>query len=216
MRDMSTGWAGLLMCVNHPNSPGVLVDVAPSAAACRNFRARYVPPQRGTPPQPPNNEIRYIALTKGLFAIVDAADYEWLSQYTWHATCTRGRYYAATVIDGKSISMHRMIMNPPPGKVTDHKDGHGLNNCRTNLRNCTSEQNRHNTRPSRKKSSQYIGVYRRSDKWIFKITHKGQYFYGGPFDTEIEAAKARDQKARALFGEYAWLNFPDEHPEPGE
>jgi len=210
MRDFSTGWAGLLMCVNHPDSPGELRDVAPTTAACRNFRARHVPPVRGTPPEPPNDQVRYIGLTKGMYAMVDAADYEWLSRYTWHATCSRGRYYAATVIDGKSISMHRMIMNPPKGMVTDHIDGHGLNNRRANMRNCTPEQNRHNTRPSRKKSSQYIGVYRYGDKWMFKITHNGRYFYGGPFDTEVEAAKARDQKARDLFGEYAWLNFPDE------
>jgi hypothetical protein len=78
------------------------------------------------------------------------------------------------------------------------------------MRNCTPEQNRHNTRPSRKKASQYIGVYRRGDKWIYKIAQKGHYYYGGPFNTEIEAAKARDNKARQLFGEYAWLNFPDE------
>ena len=48
------------------------------------------------------------------------------------------------------------------------------------------------------------------DKWFFKITHKGRYFYDGPFDTEIEAAKARDKKAIELFGEFAWLNFPPE------
>ncbi len=35
-------------------------------------------------------------------------------------------------------------------------------------------------------------------------------YYGGPFNAEIEAARARDKKAREVFGEYAWLNFPDE------
>ncbi len=87
-----------------------------------------------------------------------------------------------------------------PGKVTDHKDGDGLNNPRFNLRNCTAEENRHNTRPS---SKRFIGVYPRRDKWTYKITHKGEYFYGGPFDTDIEAAQARDKKAIELFGEFA-------------
>jgi hypothetical protein len=210
------GWPSLLMCVNHPDSPGEVREVAPATTACRNFRPRYKPPTREPPPEPPNGEVRYIGLTKGKYAIVDAADYESLSKYTWHATCARGRYYAATVINGKSISMHRMIMNPPPGKVTDHADANGLNNRRTNLRNCTAEQNRHNTRPSRKKSSPYIGVYRRRDKWIYKITHQRQYCYAGPFDTALEAAKARDQTAIELFGEFAWLNFPDEPPQPGD
>jgi hypothetical protein len=197
------------MCVNQPDSPGQVREVAPAAAACRNFRARHLPPQRVTPPEPPNDQVRYIALTKGKYAIVDAADYEWLNQYRWHATCARGRYYAATVIDGKSVSMHRMIMNPPLGMVTDHIDANGLNNRRVNLRNCTPEQNRQNTR-SRRKSSQYIGVCRRGKKWGVRIRHKRIDYFLGPFDTELEAAQARDQKALELFGEFAWLNFPEE------
>jgi hypothetical protein len=32
----------------------------------------------------------------------------------------------------------------------------------------------------------------------------------GRFDDEIEAAKAYDRKAIELFGEFAYLNFPDE------
>jgi hypothetical protein len=176
---------------------------------CRNFRARPLPPVRGTPPEPPNDEVRYVALTKGKWAIVDAADYEWLSAFRWHATCARGRYYAATVINGKSITMHRMIMNPPSGMVTDHTDANGLNNRRANLRNCTPDENRQHTRP-RPNRSQYIGVYRRGEKWVFKINHKGTHYYVGPFDTPLEAAKARDKKAKELFGKFAWLNFPDD------
>ncbi len=209
IKGLTIAYPATLTCVNHPDSPGTMIQVMPSDT-CRNFRPRRRPPLRLSPSQPQDNGLRRIALTKGKFATVDAADYEWLNEFHWHATCARGRYYAATVIDGKSISMHRMIMNPPPGMVTDHIDGDGLNNPRFNLRNCTPEQNRHNTRPRRKKSSQFIGVYRRRDKWIFKIAHQGEYFYGGPFDTEIEAAKARDRKAKELFGEYAWLNFPAE------
>lgn len=209
MRDFQSGWPTMLSCVNHPECPGELRDVLPNAAACRNFRLRPKPPLRLTPPPPPAPGVRYIALTKGKFAIVDAADYDWLSHFRWHATGSRGRYYAATVIDGKSISMHRMIMNPPPGEVTDHHDGNGLNNSRPNLRNCTPDENRHNTRPPRKKGEHYIGVYPRGDKWMFKIARQGKLFYGGPFDTPIQAAKARDKKAKELFGDYAWLNFPD-------
>jgi hypothetical protein len=206
---LNAGWPAMLACVNHPEAPGELRDVLPSADACRNFRLRPEPPVRLAPPPPPKKGLRYIALTKGKFALVDAADYEWLSQYRWHATGMHGRYYAATVINKKAVTMHRMILNPPPGKVADHHDGNGLNNSRTNLRNCTRQQNRHNTRPTGK-TSQYIGVTRRGQKWIAKITHKKKCHFLGPFDTEIEAAKARDKKALQLHGEYAWLNFPDE------
>ena len=37
--------------------------------------------------------------------------------------------------------MHREIMQTPPGMVTDHIDGNGMDNCRGNLRNCTRQQN---------------------------------------------------------------------------
>ena len=205
-KGLTLAWPLTLTCVNHPDAPGEMVQVMPSDT-CRNFRLRREQAARCVPPEHPDSGLRYIPLTKNKFAIVDAADYEWLSGFRWHATCARGRSYAATVQGGKSISMHRLIMNPPPGMVTDHINGNGLDNSRNNLRNCTPEQNRQNTRP-RKKSSQYIGVYPRGDKWYAKIKHQGIVHYLGPFDTEIEAAKARDQKARELFGPYAWLNFP--------
>jgi hypothetical protein len=209
VKNRKLAWPATRTCVNHPDAPGEMVQVMPSES-CRNFRPRPQGPVRLSPPSPPKEGLRYIALTKGKFATVDAADYEWLIQFRWHATGTHGRYYAATVIDGKSISMHRMIMNPPPGKVTDHMDGNGLNNSRANMRNCTPQQNRYNQRPLRRKASQYIGVFRRGDKWYAKITHNRKCHFLGPFDTEVEAAKARDKKAIELRGQYAWLNFPPE------
>ena len=42
------------------------------------------------------------------------------------------------------------------------------------------------------------------------IKHKGKTYYLGTFDTEIEAARARDRKAYELEGEFAYLNLPDE------
>ena len=215
MRDFTAGWPSLLMCVNHPDSPGTVVEVAPNAAACRSFRARPLPPVRVTPPEPPNDLVRYIALTKGKWAIVDAADYEWLSQYRWHARECRGRCYAATVINGKAVTMHHMIMQPPPGKVTDHIDANGLDNRRANMRNCDPDENRRHTRP-RPNTTNYIGVYQRGEKYVVKISHKGVHYYYGPFDTALEAAKFRDQKAKELFGKFAWLNFPEDQEEKPE
>jgi hypothetical protein len=44
------------------------------------------------------------------------------------------------------------------------------------------------------------------------ITCRGKYYYLGTFGSPIEAAKARDRKAYELFGEYAYLNFPEDFP----
>jgi len=107
--------------------------------------------------------------------------------------------------------MHQLLMAPPPGMVVDHIDGNGLNNRRANLRICTPQQNRRNTRP-RHKTSAFLGVSRRGDKYAARIKHHGREFHLGLFKDEIEAAKARDRKAKELFGQFAWLNFPEDSP----
>ncbi|MCP4590703.1 MAG: hypothetical protein GY842_08160 [bacterium] len=47
-------------------------------------------------------------------------------------------------------------------------------------------------------------------QWEVAITVKGQRRQLGFFDDEIEAAKAYDQAARQHFGQYAYLNFPEQ------
>ena len=159
----------------------------------------------------PETQVRRIPLGKGLFATVDASDYEQVSKYRWYATHNGGKnvYAATTTKDGKTMHMHRMLMRPRKGYVVDHIDGNGLNNRRCHLRVCTHAQNMANRTP-RGGSSQFVGVYRSKDKWLAHVTHRGKYHYVGIFDDEVEAAKARDRKAYALHGQYAYLNFPED------
>jgi hypothetical protein len=200
--------ASLLLCANHPDSPGVLTEVTPTHT-CRNFRAR---------PEPPNDEVRYIALTKGLCAIVDAEDYEEVSQYKWSAHINGANRYAVRCNKGKRLAMHRFIMKPPKGMVVDHIDGNGLNNRRSNLRICTAQQNQCNRKP-RGRTSRFKGVrYRKEQgKYVAAIMSRGELIHIGCFDDEEEAAHARDRKAIELHGEFAYLNFPDrKHAEQDE
>jgi HNH endonuclease len=214
LRTLSSGWPIGPSCANHPDTPGQMRET-PAGAPCRNFRPKRKPPQRDEPPAPTSSDVRHIALTKGKFAIVDAADFAYLSQFRWHAKEARGRFYAATTVAGRIVTMHQLLMDPPRGKVVDHIDGNGLNNRRDNLRICTPQQNRRNTRP-RRKSSAFLGVSRRGDKYAARIKHNDRELYLGTFDDEIAAARARDCQAKELFGPFAWLNFPDEAlaPEP--
>ena len=193
------------------------MSIITSAEPCADFRARRNKAVWTEVPEPADDEVRYIPLTKGLFAIVDAADYEWLSQYKWTALVTGEKTYAIRSEKGKTILMHRQIMKPPKGMVVDHIDGHGVNNSRANLRTCTRQQNLCNTRP-RGGRSQYKGVRydKRRKKWIAEITHQGKKHYLGAYETEIEAAHAYDAKAKELFGPYARLNFPAALPAPGK
>lgn len=92
----------------------------------------------------------------------------------------------------------------------DHIDHNGLNNQKSNLRNCTHRQNAMNN--SSRGSSKYLGVSivgRGRQKGMISAEIKMNYrkIHIGVFSTEIEAAKAYDKKAKELFGEFANLNF---------
>jgi hypothetical protein len=209
---MRDGTRTLAICANTPEAPGEIVRIDP-CGCCRNFRAKRAPVVRLEPPEPPNDAIRYIPLTRGKFAIVDAADYEWLSQYKWLATGNEKRgFYAARRVGQTMLLMHRAIMQPPAGMVVDHLDGNGLDQRRANLRVCSQRQNSHNCKPTRWTSSRFKGVYfcKAMRKWVATIGYEGRSIHLGSFDDEAQAARAYDRKARALFGEFAYLNFPEE------
>jgi hypothetical protein len=210
MRTLVSGFPIPGMCANHEDTPGQWRP-APGRP-CRNFRAK---PCRLDPPEPPNEKIRYIPLTRGLHAIVDAEDYKWLSQYKWYA----GRPNRAGRVDarrntkgGGIMLMHRQIMQAPKGMVVDHINGNSLDNRRCNLRICTQMENTQNSRRHKGARSRFKGVYPIGDKWYARIKYKGQMYHLGTFDDQVEAAKVRDRKALELAGEFAWLNFPPEEP----
>jgi hypothetical protein len=60
------------------------------------------------------------------------------------------------------------------------------------------------------RTSIYRGVSKRYGKWKARIKEKGHDIVIGEYEDEIEAARAYDKKARALHGDRAALNFPDE------
>jgi hypothetical protein len=210
---MQDGPRTLLICANTPDAPGQVVRIDPDGA-CPRFRAKRAPVLRLEPPPPPNDEIRYIPLTRGKFAIVDTADYEELAQHKWLASGDDNRgFYAARRARDKVLLMHRVIMDPPEGAVVDHIDHNSLNNRRSNLRLCTQKENSRNAVPNRRGTSRFKGVYflKRTGKWIATINYNGKTMHLGSFDDEIEAAKTYDRKAHELFGEFAYLNFPEDY-----
>jgi hypothetical protein len=197
------------ICVDHADSPGVPREVHP-AESCPNFRPKPQPALRVVPPKPERPNDRYIPLTRGLWAVVDVADFARLNQHRWYAAPSgNGQMYARRNTKNGTILMHREIVHAPPGMVVDHKDRNGLNNRPDNLRVCTPAQNEYNKAP-RGKRSRFKGVYPDGNKWYSVIKHEGVTHYCGRFDDEVEAAKARDRKARELEGEYAYLNIPEE------
>jgi len=200
LRELCANRPLLPRCANHPRWPGQLREVP--GVACENYRAK---------PSTPAGEGRYIPLSDGQYALVDAADYEWLSQYHWHL-CSGG--YAARSEKGKRILMHRQIMQPPKGMVVDHIDSQRANNCRANLRVCTYAQNQRNQRKKRGSVSAFkgVGYLKNSQRCHAKLVFEGKTIWLGHFDCEVDAARAYDRAAVVYFGEFARLNFPKEWP----
>lgn len=153
---------------------------------------------------------RSIPLQGGGQAIVDAADYAALSQYTWFKLSD----YAYRAGNGKLIAMHREIMPLPDGddRHVDHINRNGLDNRRQNLRLATHQQNSWNCGVSAANSSGYKGVFpeKKTGRWRACIRVSGRREYLGTYATKEEAARAYDGAARHYFGEFAFLNFPNE------
>ena len=105
--------------------------------------------------------------------------------------------------------LHNLIMN---GR-TDHIDGNGLNNLRSNLRRGTQALNGLNR--SAKSGKRFKGVYQhRSGRFYAQIAIFRKVYSSPPFDAEEDAAVAYDAMARRLHGDWARLNLPD-RDEPG-
>lgn len=161
---------------------------------------------------------RQIPLSKGKYALVDAADYEFLSQWGWRCF-ERGTFYVyrsgyAGYINGKqkakTIYMHRLILNAPDGMEVDHINGDGLCNIRSNLRLATKSQNNMNQRKTRG-VSRFKGVarHKQCQKWQAGIKINGKRINLGLFVTETEAALAYNEAAVRLHGEFARLNITE-------
>lgn len=143
-----------------------------------------------------------IPLSQGKFALVDDADFDWLSQWKWYALKQPNTYYACrdVRINGKrkTIWMHRLINGTPDDLLTDHINGDGLDNQRANLRSVTHQDNMINCARHVSGSSKYRGVswHIRQGCWIAQITVDRKNHYLGRFGTE-DAAYAAYLAARA-------------------
>lgn len=106
--------------------------------------------------------------------------------------------------------MHRELMGFPDCLV-DHVDGDGLDNRRENLRLANFSQNRTNQKRNLKKSGyrgvEYDGSRRCGrKKWRATIYHQNKRYRLGRFETPEDAARAYNEKAKELHGEFATLN----------
>lgn len=149
--------------------------------------------------------MKSILLTQNKVALVDDEEFEKLNQHKWYALkTTYGGFVAVRhcrCLFGKkryTILMHRQIMSCPQGKDVDHKNHKTLDNQRYNLRICTRSQNMMNNK------RQGVCWDRTHEKWVARICLNYQRIFIGHFDSKIEAITAYNQKAKELFGEFAY------------
>lgn len=155
--------------------------------------------------------LAYVPLTRGLEAVIDAADVPLVEGFNWHARLDDGIFYAARKgprREGhKTILMHRELIGASPGLLVDHADSDGLNNQRCNLRSATPSQNSQNRRRAKNNKSGFKGVrpVPFSEKWQAIITARGAVRYLGTFATAQEASAAYAKASAELHGEFGRL-----------
>jgi len=133
----------------------------------------------------------------------DPQDRELITRYNWSLN---SQGYAVTQKNGKSVLMHRLILDVNDPKIyCDHINHNGLDNRRTNLRICTRSENQHNRR-KQKSTCAYKGVTRFAGKYFAQIRCNNEYLYLGLFRNERTAGRVYDTAARRLHGSFALHN----------
>lgn len=167
--------------------------------------------------------MKKIKTTNGYTFLVDDEDYERVKKYNWYCAKLKKdylsiqacKYTKGTKNKGcTTIRLSRYIMNvTDKTQIVDHINHDTLNNCKYNLRVCTTKENTRNKTSQKESSSKFLGVHKyepkdRKNYTCFKaaIQINGKSMHLGTFKTENEAAVAYNNKATELFGQFANLN----------
>ncbi len=115
-----------------------------------------------------------------------------------------GGYYNVQV-DKKQYYIHRLIYLYFYGympEFIDHKHGSSVGNYLWNLRSCTRSQNMANKGMNKNNTSGFRGVFKKSSKWIARITVKGKSIQIGVYFSAKDASDAFELKAKELHGKF--------------
>lgn len=89
---------------------------------------------------------------------IDRDDYEKIKNHSWYIKDGKG--YIASKINGKTVKLHRYLLNvTDPKQIVDHKDRNIFNCRKNNLRITNSSTNNINCSFSKNNTSGRTGVY---------------------------------------------------------
>lgn len=142
---------------------------------------------------------------KILESVIDTEDAPLVAKYLWSISGKQGYAKTGNVKAPRNGYLHRMILNPSPTEQVDHINGNKLDNRRANLRIVTNQQNQMARHVAVGRSG-YKGVYKHGSSYRAAIKFNQKQIKLGTYPTAEKAARAYNQAAKALFGEYAVLN----------
>ena len=115
---------------------------------------------------------------KGHSTKVDDSTFTKYGHLSWYLSDTG---YAMRKTSEGSIRLHRLVMNTPEDKVTDHLNGDKLDNRKSNLRVCTQKANAQN-----RKGTKGYAWDKAKGKWVVRYRNT---FYGR-YETKAKAKRA--------------------------
>lgn len=130
---------------------------------------------------------------------VSDCDYDLLVGIEWNVYDR----YAESVINGRSVKMHRLILNAKESEHVDHIDGLTLNNQRENIRVCNRFQNQQNRKLNCNSATGAKGVkLLPNGKYRVRVQAFGVRYSLGCYDTIDQAKKVREIKSKELHNEF--------------
>lgn len=158
--------------------------------------------------------MKKISLTKGKVAIVDDEDYKYLSRFNWTLVYSENRQMVARkFFSGRKVNcvpMWRFILQGKVGATIMYKNKNPLDCRKENIAFVSVSVSRHSAKGKKKKDTKYKGVYyaknyHGKNKWLARVTKEGKT-YMKRCATEKDAVLFYNQKAREIYGDFAYQN----------
>ena len=143
-----------------------------------------------------------LVTSRGGKILIDETDLDKAMRYSWSISKTG---YAVANINGKVTKMHRYLLGIDDEDVlTDHINGNGLDNRRSNLRICKQIQNGKNLRLKKNNTSGHAGVrIKPYGRFTARIMVNRKEIWLGSYATFEEAVAARRAGELKYYGEFA-------------